>query len=301
MRILPLAAFVFVAVAGSQGSRADLAILGSFNPSNAAGLCGLGFDPTTDEVWVYGCSAADVQRYSAAGVFQSAVARPGESADDVDVEMAPKGLSLNATALPAGSLLFINGESGVADLYAVNKVSGATAATLNTAFGVSHVVGGAYHRRRDTFFLVQDRVPGGVNGNRIAEIDPATGSVLNSFQISASFDVNFGDLEVCNTTGNLLVVSSVESRIAEYSPVGALVAYHALPTGVTLLSGIGVDDATGDLWVANTTGNVWRLGGGPCVPLPEVPALPGLAPIALVSLLLGCAVAMPALRARGGG
>jgi hypothetical protein len=280
---------LLLAVAGSEVARADLTILGTFNPSNAGGLCGLGFDPTSDEVWVYDCSGADVQRYSTAGVFQSAVTRPGEAADDVDVEMAPKDLVLNATPVPAGTLLFVNGESGVAEIYATDKVSGAVVASLSTGFGVSHVVGGAYHRRRDTFFLVQDRVPSAANANRIAEVNRATGAVLNSVAIGTSFDVNFGDLEVCNTTGNLLVVSSIESRIAEYSPVGAFVAYHALPVGVSALSGIGIEDATGDLWVANTTGNVWRLGGGPCSPVAEVPALPGLAPAVLAALLLASA------------
>jgi hypothetical protein len=267
-----VALVVLVCALGASSARAQLAVLDSFNPSSASDLCGVGWDPSTRNVWVYGCSAADVQRYSPSGVFQNAVARPGESANDVDVELAPESLVLNATTLPKGALLFVNGEVGVAEIYAVDKATGAVLATLPTAFGASHVVGGAYHRARDTFFLVQDRVP--ADANRIAEIERATGAVLGSFVIGASFDVNFGDVEVCTATGNLLVASSIEARLAEFTPAGVFVAYHALPIGVTGLSGIGIDDATGDLWVSGTGGNVWRLGGGPCGSVPDVPVFP---------------------------
>jgi hypothetical protein len=60
------------------------------------------------------------------------------------------------------------------------------------------------------------------------------------------------------------VVSSDRDTIGEFTPAGAFVKAHALPTDVTLLSGIGIDDATGEVWVAGTGGNVWRLSGSPC-------------------------------------
>jgi hypothetical protein len=62
MRVLALAVFACVVVA--DAARAQLAVLDSWNPAQAADLCGLGFDPAARHVWVYGCSAADVQRYS---------------------------------------------------------------------------------------------------------------------------------------------------------------------------------------------------------------------------------------------
>ncbi len=285
MRRILLAVVVF-SVLGSGAPRAELTVASTFNPSGAAGLCGLGFDPVLGGVWVFGCSAATVQRYGPTGVFASEVARPGESANDVDVELAPEALTLNATALPIGSLLFINGETGPAEIYAVDKTSAAVLATLPSAFGVSHVVGGAYHPGRNTFFLVQDNVPGAADENRIAEVDAATGSVLNTFQITATFSVNFGDLEVCGNSGNLLVASDDETSIAEYTPTGTFVQYHALPVGVSALSGLGVDDLTGDLWVGNTVGNVWRLQGDACAPAAEIATLPHNAALALAALLL---------------
>lgn len=252
-----------VAIAPAQ-ARAALTTLGQFNPSQASGLCGIATHDETGDVWVVGCSGADVQRYSSTGTFLSSVPRPGEPANDVDVEIAPVPFTLGSTPVPAGTVLFINGETGPAEIYAVDASTGIVLETLMTSFGDNHVVGGAYHPSRGTFFLIQDRVPGDPDGNRVAEIDPATGSVLNSFQISTFFDVNFGDIDVCGSSGNLYFVSSVEARVAEITADGVLVQYHDLPAGVTGLSGIGQDDVTGDTWVGGTGGTAWLLGGLPC-------------------------------------
>ena len=287
-------------LSASDAAFAQLTIAGQFDPSGTSDNCGLGFDSSAHEVWIHGCSGANVQRYSTAGtLLSSAVARPGEPANDVDVELATAPFSLAGTVLPANALLFINGETGPAEIYALDKTTGAVLSTLNTAFGASHVVGGAYHRIRGSLFLVQDKVAGTTNGNRIAEIDTVTGSVLNTFQIASTFSVNFGDLEVCNATGNLIAVSSDESRIAEYTATGALVQYFALPVGVSSLAGIGIDESTGDLWVASSAGggDVWRLTGGPCAPTP-VPSLSGHAQLVLAGLLLAAGLASPSLRTR---
>ncbi len=242
-------------LAASDAAFAQLTITAQFDPSASSDNCGLAFDSSAHEVWIHECSGANVQRYSTAGtLLSSAVARPGEAANDVDVELSTAPFSLAATVLPANALLFINGETGPAEIYALDKTTGAVLSTLNTSFGASHVVGGAYHRIRGTLFLVQDKVAGATNGNRIAEISPATGSVLSTFQIASTFSVNFGDLEVCNATGNLIAVSSDESRIAEYTPTGTLVQYFPLPVGVSSLAGIGIDESTGDLWVASSAG-----------------------------------------------
>jgi len=285
-----LTVFLFAA---SQPAIAQLAITGQFDPSGTSSNCGLAVDSSAHEVWVHGCSGADVQRYSAAGAFLSSVPRGGESANDVDVEITTQPISLASTLLPSNALLFINGESGPAEIYALDKGTGAVLATLNTAFGGSHVVGGAYHRIRQSFFLIQDLVPAAADENRIAEVDLATGSILNTFQITSTFSVNFGDLEVCNSTGNLLVVSSDENRIAEYTPTGTLVQYHPLPVGVSSLAGIGVDESTGDLRVASSAGggDVWRLSGGPCIATP-VPAL-SLGARGVLALLLVLGGAWP--------
>ena len=256
------------ALALSANSAAALTLLGSFNPSNEADLCSADYSGATASVWVYGCSAANIQSYSTAGIFQSSITRPGESANDVDLDTAPIGFTLGSAVIPTGTLLFINGETGTADIYAVDPTSGAVIASLATAFGVSHVVGGAYHPSRETFFLLQDEVPATVDDNLIAEINPVTGAVLNTIDTTAfgGFTVNFGDLEVHTGSGNLFIVSSDQTNILEITPTGVFVAFHALPVGVSSLSGIGIDEGLGEAWVSGTGGTVWRLGGLPVVP-----------------------------------
>ncbi len=243
---------------------AQIVVLDVFDPAQTGGLCGLGVDPTTGDVWVYQCSGATIDAYSSTGTFLTSIPRPGESANDVDIEFAPEDLTLDDASVPLGSLLFINGESGVAEIYAVDKGTGAVLATLVTEFGVGHVVGGGYDPGRDVFFLVQDRVPGNPAGNRVAEIDPVTGSILNSFAIGSDFDVNYGDLDVSDATGHLFVVSSIEASLGEFTPTGDFVTTHVFPAGVTSLSGFGLECDIEEAWVANTTGSVWRLGAVPC-------------------------------------
>jgi hypothetical protein len=171
-------AAVVGAVTASSSVTADVVMLDQFAPG-VGQLVSCGFDPAAERVWVYDSFGTVISSYDTSGAFVSSIPRPGESANDVDIEFAHEGFTLGATAVPAGALIFINGESGVADLYAVDTTTGAVLATLTTSFGVSHVVGGAYHPGRDTFFLVQDKVPGGAAANRIAEIHPVTGAVLN--------------------------------------------------------------------------------------------------------------------------
>lgn len=260
--LLPLA--LLALVAGSRPAAAQIAISDQFNPSQSGGLCGLGVDPTTGNIWVYPCSGAAIDGYTSTGSFLASIARPGEVANDVDIEFAPEELTLNATTVPQGTLLFINGEAGVAEIYAVDPGTGAVLDVLVTGFGTSHVVGGGYDPIRNVFFLVQDRVPSGALGNLVAEIDPVTGVVLNSFSIESDFDVNFGDLDVSTSTGNLFVVSSSETGLAEFTPAGDFVAIHTLPAGVTGLSGLGLECGVQEAWVGNTSGAIWRLGNAPC-------------------------------------
>lgn len=261
MRIVAL---LLALAAGALPVSAQITLVDSFDPSVTGGLCGLGVDPDSGNLWVYQCSGATIDGYTSTGTFLASIARPGESANDVDIEFAPEELTLNATTVPRGTLLFINGESGVAEIYAVDTGTGEVLDVLVTAFGASHVVGGGYDPVRDVFFLVQDRVPSGALGNRVAEIDPATGTVLNSFAIGADFDVNYGDLDVAAGTGHLFVVSSFEPGLGEFTPDGDFVTAHALPAGVTSLSGLELACDVQEAWVGSTTGGVWRLGNAPC-------------------------------------
>lgn len=157
--------------------------------------------------------------------------------------------------------MLINGEQGTADIYAVDKTTGVVLASLTTSFGVGHVVGGAYHPNRGTFFLVQDKVPGGSAANRVAEVDRNTGALINSFQVTGTFSVNYGDIEVSAATGNLLLVSSDEARIGEFTPEGAFVTSVPFPAGVASISGIGLGSGCARAWLASTNGKIYHVSG----------------------------------------
>jgi outer membrane protein assembly factor BamB len=212
-------------------------------------------------VWVYPCSGATIHPFSGAGVAGTPIARPGEVANDVDVEVAGAAFTLGTTTLAAGDVVFINGETATAELYTPQA---GTAVALATAYGADHVVGAALHPMRGTVFAVQDRVAGNV-GNVIAELDATTGAVLASFSVLPAFSVNYGDLEVCRSNGYLFVVSSDEPTLAVFTPTGTLVDEYPLPAEVASgASGIGLDDAAGAAWISSTNGNLVRIAGLPC-------------------------------------
>lgn len=261
-------AVLCVLVCSLEATHADLTLLDQFTPEGAGTTVAIAADAANDRFWLYGGFASDINRYSTTGTLLGSVPRPGGSANDADLDVASVSLTMNGTLIPAGALLFFDGEVGAAEVYAIDPDSGAVLQSLNTLFGVSHVVGGAYHPGRETFFLVQDRVPSGtVNDSVVAEIDPSDGSVLNSFKIDTiypGFTVNYGDIDVNPANGNLFIVSSDESTIAEFTPTGGFVQALALPATVGSLSGIGfLDDASGSAWVTSSSGLVSRLGGFP--------------------------------------
>ncbi len=242
---------------------AQITLINSFNPAGISSLCGLGYDPFNSQVWVYACNSDSIKCYSPAGVLLKTIAVAGENANDVDIEVSEVPFQMNGQSYPQGQLLFFNGETDSAETYVLDNINGTVLDTLHSRFGNSHVVGGAYHPARNTFFMVQDNVPGATLENLIAEINPLTGDTLQVFQITNYFNVSYGDIEV-GGNGNLFVVSSVEDSIAEFTPQGAFVQQHGLPSGVSDLSGIGLDCLTGDAWVTSNSGTVYHLSQFPC-------------------------------------
>jgi hypothetical protein len=244
-------------------SSAQIILIDSFNPSETGSLCGIGYHPDSSHVWVYGCNANTIQCYDISGNLLNSFAPPGGLANDVDIEIAPAEILFHVSIILQGQLLFINGESDAAEIYAINNYTGDVIDTVSAQFGNSHVVGGSYHPERNSFFLVQDNVPGTALENLIGEINPLTGDTVQTFQVTDYFEVSYGDVEV-GANGNLFVVSSIEDSIAEFSPDGAFIQTHALPAGVSTLSGIALDCDKSEAWVTSTDGVVFHLGQFPC-------------------------------------
>ena len=253
---------------------AQLTILSQFDPSNTGGTCGIAYNSPAGEIMVIGCSASTIDRYAEDGTFISSATMVGGSANDVDIDMSPSDLTMNGTFVAQGQLLLVNGESGVAEIYAIDEATNAVIDTLAAGFGSSHVVGGSYHPQRGTFFLVQDNVPGGFEENRVAEIDATTGDTLQTFSVQPYFDVNYGDLDISPISGHLFIVSSSDDGIAEFTADGVFITEHVLPGGVSSLSGIALDNDLQGAWVCNTGGTVFKLGNFPIGISEEIAADP---------------------------
>lgn len=243
----------------NETSGTELSQVATFPTSGGIGLA---FDRATNTLWTYG--SRTFRQYDRDGnLLLTLQPESGESADDADLDFADADLSLGGTDIQAGTLLFTNGETDTAEVYAIG-VDGTILATLNTRFGNSHVVGSAYSVPRGTFFLLEDRVPTAEFNNRVAEIDPVTGEVLNEFDLDDlenSFSVNFGDLEVDNETGNLLIVSNSQSQILVLSPEMIELSRWSIAEGSEgslAASGIALDEGRGELYVQNTGGVVYR-------------------------------------------
>ena len=238
-----------------------LTIYNQFNPAMGA-LVGLAYDEYRQLSYLYPSQGAGIYIYDRSGTQLQTLTPAGEVADDFDLEVAPQSFTMANVLIPQGSLLAINGETGVAEIYALDPVTGVLLAQLTTAFGNSHVVGATYNSKTHSFFLLQDRVPSSA-GNTVAEVNAQTGAVVNTFELSDanhSFSVQFGDISSDPTTGNLYVISSVENVIAEYSATGDFLRAINLPQGVTQVTGIELSDNGRKIWLSANTGDVFELG-----------------------------------------
>jgi hypothetical protein len=130
-------------------------------------------------------------------------------------------------------VLFVNGETGPAEVYALDPATGGTLATLNAAFGSNHVVGGACHRTQRSLFLLQDQLPGDTDDNRVAEVHGVFTSVL---PISRSVQINQptpGFATIINTAPP----TGINCRIEPRTPIPATFTYQTTDLATNQLTG----------------------------------------------------------------
>lgn len=252
-----------VAAVTSTAASAQLTLLDHLRFGAA---CGCAVDSTTEEVFVIRCSELSIQVVSSEGERLRSLPLPSFTVENVDLDVVTTPFWLAGTLVPAGSVLYIIGDYLTADIYALDPAEGTVIATLDTAFGDGKVVGGAYHPGRGSLFLVQSRLAS-TSADTVAEIDCATGAVLNLFDlIGQGFTVNHGDIDVSAANGNLFIVSSFEDAVAEYTADGSFVQEHVLPFAATGPTGIALIDGTGEALVTPYLGLAARLSGFPVPP-----------------------------------
>jgi hypothetical protein len=233
-------------------------VLSSFDPGLGL-LVAIGLDPATGNLFLYDDFAASIFEYTPAGTqVAPAIPNPGTASNDHDFDFLLEDTSVGGTVVPAGALLVMNGEITPRTIYAIEASTGAILATLPTT--LPNPVGMSYHTARTTFFAV-DWVD-----DLIRELDPSTGAVLASFPVTPAgapaWDMYFGDIEVDQETGRLLLVSSSQGTVRVLAATGAFVADHdAGSAGVGSMSGIAWNDLTSTAWLSTTQGIVHHVDG----------------------------------------
>ncbi|MEK7848442.1 MAG: hypothetical protein AAB270_05920, partial [Chloroflexota bacterium] len=119
-----------------------------------------------------------------------------------------------AVAVPAGSLMVVNGADNPDRLYYLDPAgAGTILADVPLAGGIpldeQGAVGVAYHPTRHSLFILRG------NDDLITEINPATGAALKSFH--SGFGVGEGDIAVHPSTGDLFLGGN-GSRLVHLDP-----------------------------------------------------------------------------------
>lgn len=254
------------ASAAAQGTEL-ITVVSTLNlPSNPS-PCGIAGDAGKWRLFVYDCAATVINRYEIDGtplgsIDVSTLAPSALGSLNVMYEFF--GDSFGGVDLGdhgyLGKLLLIDGGSGATRIHAFDIETNSYLATLNTAFGDSHVVGATFNSYTQTIFLLQNR-DAPTNPNTIAEIDPATGAVLRTISTAAwGFDIAEGDIDAAKD-GELLVVSSIESTMAKVKLDGTLRREIPISDAITGITGLESTGTGPSPWITDVRGQVFGIRG----------------------------------------
>jgi len=249
----------------AQGIDGTSINVSSFNP-NEGSLLAIGFDPVSDNLFLYPQSGPEIFEYSTSGSRIGAIPVPGSTTRGIGLDFALEPLTVGGQVVSQNTLLVANGESSPSTLFAVDKNDGSIDAQQATPS--SSLNGGTHDMNRDTFlttYHIEDT---------IREFDPGDGSMRSTVPVAPSgapaFDVYNGDVDVDPDSGNILLVSSSQNLIRRLSPTGEWLGDVDLfdestgtadPENVHSMSGIAIDGDTRDVYVSGTNGSVWKITG----------------------------------------
>jgi outer membrane protein assembly factor BamB len=251
------------APAGPAVGTGGIELIGSFNPAEGGAMNSIGFNTQTDEVFVHFNGSAVYHVYATDGTFLRTIPKPDPGGNDDDMDFAAVPVNVNGTIVPAHSLLVIENDSDPPRIFAVDPSDGAVLAEQafnGSLFGTW--TGGGYALASGTFFTSD------WSRDFVQEVDASNGTVLREFSIrpagSPSWGFFYSDLEVLDADGNLYLVSDSQTSIRGMTPAGAWLGdFEIGPLGVSGMSGIALDDETGEAWISSQNGTVYRLSGFP--------------------------------------
>ncbi|MEQ1563152.1 MAG: hypothetical protein ABL935_07115, partial [Nitrospiraceae bacterium] len=228
----------------------------------------LAIDRTTNQAWlITNDTPAQVHRIDlttgqSLGTF-SLTAAFGVTSFYGGLQFLQTGLTLGGTAVPAGSLLLVQGASNPDRILAVNATTGAILATLVLPTNFEFT-SGIYDAVTGHIFAASYS---GTNQppDKVFELDPATGAVLNSFVVPSlvfpNGDIVHSGLALDPTSGNLWLGSSQSTVVVELTKTGTVVrTVDLLHQGLAVneLTGIAFD-GTGALWVSTSNGVLLKM------------------------------------------
>ena len=190
------------------------------------------------------------------------------------LQLAPAAFTLNATNVPAGSLLVFNANSNADRVVAINPADGTVIATLILAANFD-TTGGVFDPATGDLFLT-DR---SLAPNRLARVSATTGALISS--VDLPFNFSEGGLAIDPLSGNFWFASNQADRAVELSPTGTVLRSVSLllqgvPTGD--VTGLAFDPA-GRMLVSGQSGRIYTVDTDfdPAQPVPTLTAILGVA------------------------
>ncbi len=229
-------------------------LLAEINPDPVASIVGIAIQPVSGNLVIYGeFGGSTLYVLDQTGTELSTLTSPGLNSNDYDLDYSTNEMIIGGTPVPTGTLLVFNGDESPENLYALDATGSVIA---NVGLASVSLVGGAH-------------IPG---TNSVATID-FTGTdfirILNANDGTEQgffnpgpqpFDVFYGDVDISEVTNELTVVSSSQPVVRQLTQEGFCVReLNVSPFGITGMSGVAIDDDTGNLWISSTNGSIYHL------------------------------------------
>ena len=179
-----------------------------------------------------------------------------QASSGLGLQVVPAGLTLGGVAIPAGSLLVSDWNGAPDRIDALNPTTGAILSTVVLQEDLDPVAV-LFDPAAGGHLYVLDSSP-----TRLVEINPASGAVVRSIDLSAVIQLNggTGGLAKHPTSGNYYVTGYVAGKIVEIRPDGTLVRTIDLAAQglASTLTGLAFDNA-GNLFASTYWGNIYRI------------------------------------------
>ncbi|MFK8083476.1 MAG: hypothetical protein AB8B97_24615 [Granulosicoccus sp.] len=257
-----LAAMISLALS-AQGAT----LIDTFSPGLGS-LDSIAIDANNDELFVHVQNTTTVHVLDATGTPMSTLVSPGNGSNDYDLDFSFEPLTIGGAVAPANSLLVFNGDDSPETLYALDITVDPAVTLATVALDSFSLVGGAQVPGVNQVATVQF-----TGADTIISHNADTGIQETSFLPGPQpFDIFFGDIDIAEDTGNLVLVSSSQNVVRELTPTGLCVRdIDVTDLGITGMSGVAIDRDSGFFYIASTNGNVYLLDPAP----PTEPDLDG--------------------------